>query len=82
LLDYQWVLVKAAAYLNEHGVAFADAMLALADPRAVILSDSDAEDGIRFNCLGADPSGRILITCIYASRLANPKYPIVQGQRG
>ncbi len=58
---------KAAANLNKHGVPFSDAALALEDPHALIITDPDAIDESRFICLGADPSGRILIT-VFAPR--------------
>jgi uncharacterized DUF497 family protein len=47
---------------RKHGVAFSDAALALEDPHALTMADPDALDESRFICLGADPSGRILIT--------------------
>jgi uncharacterized protein len=52
---------------QEHGVAFSDAALALEDQRALTIADPDAIDESRFICLGADPSGRILIT-VFAPR--------------
>jgi uncharacterized protein len=61
-MEYQWDQAKAAAHLKKHGVAFADAALALENPRALTMADPDAIDESRFICLGADPIGRILIT--------------------
>jgi len=46
---------------------FSDAALALEDPYALTIADPDAIDESRFICLGADPSGRVLIT-IFAPR--------------
>lgn len=42
--------------------AFSDAALALEDPDALTIAEPDAIDESRYVCLGADPSGRILIT--------------------
>jgi len=39
----------------------------LEDPHALTIADPDAIDESRFICLGADPSGRILIT-VFAPR--------------
>jgi uncharacterized DUF497 family protein len=61
-MEYQWDQAKAAANLKKHGVAFPDAALTLEDPHALTIADPDAIDESRFICLGADPSGRILIT--------------------
>jgi uncharacterized DUF497 family protein len=66
-MEYQWDHAKAAANLKKHGVAFSDAALALEDPLALTIDDPDAIDESRFICLGADPSGRILIT-VFATR--------------
>ena len=63
-MEYQWDQAKAAANLKKHGVAFSDAALALEDPLALTIADPDAIDESRFICLGADPSGRILITVL------------------
>jgi uncharacterized protein len=66
-MEYQWDQAKAAANFKKHGVAFADAALALEDPRALTMADPDAIDESRFICLGSDPNGRILIT-VFAPR--------------
>jgi len=66
-MEYQWDQAKAAANLKKHGVAFSDASLALEDPHALTMADPDSIDESRFICLGADPSGRILIT-VFAPR--------------
>ena len=66
-MEYQWDQAKAAANLKKHGVAFADAALALEDPHALTIDDPDVIDESRFICLGADPKGRILIT-VFAPR--------------
>ena len=66
-MEYQWDQAKAATNLKKHGVAFADAALALEDPRALTVVDPDSVDESRFICLGADPYGRLLIT-VFAPR--------------
>jgi uncharacterized DUF497 family protein len=66
-VDYEWDPAKAAANLKKHRVRFADAALSLEDPRSVSTPDPDSSGEQRFVCLGADPSGRVLVT-IYTSR--------------
>jgi len=61
-MEYEWDPAKAAANLRKHGVRFADAALALEDPRALTIPDPDASGEERFVCVGADPSGRLLVT--------------------
>jgi hypothetical protein len=66
-VDYEWDRTKAAANLKKHGVAFADAALSLEDPLGRTVPDPDASGEARFICLGADPSGRLLVT-VFAPR--------------
>ena len=66
-MEYRGDQAKAAANLKKHSVAFSDAALALEDPHALTIADPDAIDESRFICLGADPSGRVLIT-VFAPR--------------
>ena len=61
-VEYRWDPLKAAANLRKHGVRFADAALSLEDPLARCIRDSDSLEEERFICLGADPSGRLLVT--------------------
>ena len=61
-MDYEWDPDKAVANLRKHGVDFADAALALEDPLGRTMPDPDAVGEERFLTVGADPSGRILIT--------------------
>jgi hypothetical protein len=61
-MEYEWDQAKAVANLKKHGVAFADAALALEDPLARTIADPDAAGESRFICLGADPTGRLLVT--------------------
>jgi hypothetical protein len=61
-MDYEWNRAKEKANADKHGVAFADAALALEDEFAVTVADPDAEDEERFVSLGMDPNGRVLVT--------------------
>ena len=61
-MTYEWDPVKSAANLKDHGVDFADAVIALEDERAVTIEDPDSEAEQRFVSLGMDPLGRILVT--------------------
>jgi uncharacterized DUF497 family protein len=61
-MEYEWDPAKAAANLKKHGVRFADAALSLEDPLGLTMPDPDASGEARFVCLGADPSGRLLVT--------------------
>jgi uncharacterized DUF497 family protein len=61
-MEYEWDPAKAAANLKKHGVRFADAALSLEDPFGLTMPDPDASGEARFVCLGADPSGRLLVT--------------------
>jgi uncharacterized DUF497 family protein len=61
-MEYEWDPAKAVANLKKHGVRFADASLSLEDPLGLTTPDPDASGEARFVCLGADPSGRILLT--------------------
>jgi uncharacterized DUF497 family protein len=61
-MEYEWDPAKAAANLKKHGVRFADAALSLEDPLGLTMPDPAASGELRFVCLGADPSGRVLVT--------------------
>jgi hypothetical protein len=61
-MDYEWDQAKAASNLKKHGIAFADAALALEDPLGRTIPDPDAMGESRFICMGADPTGRLLVT--------------------
>jgi uncharacterized DUF497 family protein len=61
-MEYEWDPAKAKANLRKHRVSFADAALALEDPRARTVADPDASGAQRFVSLGSDPSGRLLVT--------------------
>ena len=66
-MDYEWDPAKAAANLRKHGVRFADAALSLEDPMGLTTADPDASGEERFIFVGADPSGRVLVT-VFAPR--------------
>jgi hypothetical protein len=61
-MEYEWAPAKAEANLKKHGVAFADAALALEDPLARTIPDPDAVGESRLICMGVDPTGRLLVT--------------------
>ena len=61
-MEYEWDQAKAAANCRKHGVEFADAALALEDPLGRTMPDPDAVGESRFICMGADPTGRLLVT--------------------
>ena len=63
-MEYEWGPAKAKANLRKHGTSFADAALALEDPRALTMADPDASGGRRFVSLGSDPNGRVLVTVV------------------
>ena len=61
-MEYEWDPAKAKVNLRKHRVSFADAALALEDPRALTMADPDASGEQRFVSLGSDPIGRVLVT--------------------
>jgi len=61
-MEYEWDPAKAAANLRKHRVDFADAVLALEDPLACTVHDPDASGEERYVSMGADPTGRLLVT--------------------
>lgn len=66
-MEYEWDPAKAAANLRKHKVDFADAVLALEDPLARTVHDPDASGEERYISVGADPTGRLLVT-VYTRR--------------
>jgi uncharacterized protein len=66
-MEYEWDPAKAKANLRKHRVSFADAAVALEDPRALTVVDPDASGEQRFVNLGSDLNGRLLVT-IFTSR--------------
>ena|SRR5882724_2828236 len=74
-MEYEWEPAKAAANLKKHGVRFSDAALSLEDPLGLTTPDPDASGEPRFVCLGADPSGRILVTVFTRGAALPGSYP-------
>lgn len=66
-MDYEWDSAKAKANLLEHGVDFADAVIALEDELALVREDPDAEGEGRFVSMSMDAYGRVLVT-VYTHR--------------
>jgi hypothetical protein len=66
-VKYDWDPAKAAANFRKHGVRFADAALSLEDPLGRSIPDPDASGERRLICVGADPSGQLLVT-VYTPR--------------
>ena len=60
--EYEWDLAKAEHNLRKHGVDFADAAVALGDPRAMTRHDPDSNGEARYVSLGMDRTGRVLVT--------------------
>jgi len=60
-MRFQHDPAKAAANLRKHGVSFADAEGALADPLAVTIADPDAEGEQRFITIGMGNAGELLV---------------------
>jgi uncharacterized DUF497 family protein len=75
---YEWDPAKAAANLAKHKVHFADAALSLEDPRALAMPDPDAVGEERFVAVGADPTGRVLVT-VFA--YVGPNIRIISARR-
>ncbi|MBF0137761.1 MAG: BrnT family toxin [Magnetococcales bacterium] len=59
-MDIEWDKVKASANKLKHGVSFADAVIALKDPMSMV-SEDDSHEEQRFQSIGMDGKGRILI---------------------
>jgi uncharacterized protein len=62
LLIFDWDPVKAAANLRKHGVAFAEAATAFADPLSITIPDPEHSVGeARFILIGVSFSGRLVV---------------------
>jgi len=75
---FQWDPAKARANRLKHGVAFAEAVVAIEDRYSRHMPDPDAEGEARFIALGMDGLGRILVT-VYAYR--NETIRIISARR-
>lgn len=60
-MEYEWDPAKARANLAKHGVAFADAALALEDELALTIRIDLRSGEDRFVTMGLDPLGRLLV---------------------
>lgn len=61
-MEFEWDDAKADANARKHGVAFAEAATAFADPLAAIFSDPDhSDDEVREVLIGYSDRGRLLI---------------------
>ena len=67
IVEYEWDPAKAAENYRKHRVRFADAALSLEDSLGFSTPDPDSSGESRLLYLGADPSGRVLVT-VYAVR--------------
>ena len=67
VVEYEWDPAKAAENYRKHGVRFADAALSVEDSLGFSAPDPDSAGESRLLYLGADPSGRVLVT-VYAVR--------------
>lgn len=67
-LRFSWDPRKAAANLRKHGVSFAEASTAFADPLSITVGDPDhSRDEHRFVLIGRSTRERILVV-IHAER--------------
>jgi uncharacterized protein len=60
-VEYEWDPAKARANLAKHGVAFADAALALEDELALTIRIDVRSGEDRFVTMGLDPLGRLIV---------------------
>ena len=60
-VEIEWDQNKAAANLQEHGVAFAEAATVLTDDHALTREDQDSIDEQRFVSLGMSATGALLV---------------------
>ena len=61
-MDYEWNSAREQANRRKHGVAFADAVIALEDELALTRLDANGREEVRFVSLGMDGQGRLLVT--------------------
>jgi uncharacterized DUF497 family protein len=75
---FQYDPDKAAANLEQPGVAFADAEGVLQDPLAVTVEDPDAEGERRFVAVGLGSAGDLLVV-VYTER--KDAYRLISARR-
>ena len=61
-MDYEWDPAKEWTNRKKHGVAFADAVIALEDELALTMGDSNGHQETRFVSVGMDGHARLLVT--------------------
>ena len=66
-MSIEWDTSKAAPNLRKHGVDFADAATALDDEQAITIQDDLSAYEDRYNTLGMDSLGRLLVV-VYSWR--------------
>jgi uncharacterized DUF497 family protein len=70
-MEFEWDDAKAEANLRKHGVPFAEAATAFADPLAAIFPDPDhSDDEVREILVGYSERGRLLVV-IFTERPPN-----------
>lgn len=69
-VPYEWDEQKDRSNVRKHGIAFADAVLALEDDEALTVRDEDSDQEDRFVTIGADALGRLLVV-VYTWREEN-----------
>lgn len=61
-MEFEWDATKAESNLRKHGVSFAEASTAFADPLAAIFSDPDhSTDEVRELLVGSSEANRLLV---------------------
>ena len=63
----EWNSAKSKSNFDKHGVAFSEAVTALADDFALTREDADCFDEQRFITLGLSAAGQLLVV-VYAHR--------------
>lgn len=81
-MEFEWDDAKAAANARKHGVTFAEAATAFADPLAAIFPDPDhSDDEVREILVGYSERGRLLMVSfterppnlrVISARVASP----------
>jgi len=61
VIDYEWDPAKEWANRKKHGVAFADAVIALEDELALTKRDANGREETRFLSLARDAQDRLLV---------------------
>ena len=61
-MDYEWDPAKDWANQSKHGVAFADAVIALEDTLALTRLEANGHEELRYVSIGMHGQGRLLVT--------------------